>query len=115
MLTVRSPYYGQAGWFIMLHPEKIPSAIERYTKEVLRVLGVLEGVLAKREWLVGEKCTIADISFVPYVSLDPIHAAQRSALMRRIAACRWNSAAFELFKKMNPEIDVERDFSAVTR
>ena len=74
MLTVRSPYYGQAGWFIMLHPEKIPSAIERYTKEVLRVLGVLEGVLAKREWLVGEKCTIADISFVPYVSLDPIHA-----------------------------------------
>lgn len=32
------------------------------------MLGVLEGVLSKRDWLVGGKYTIADISFVPYVS-----------------------------------------------
>ena len=49
-----------------LHPEKIPSAIERYQKEVIRVLGVLESVLSKQEWLVGGKCTIADLSFIPW-------------------------------------------------
>ena len=50
-----------------LHPEKIPSAIERYQKEILRVFRVLDSVLAKQEWLVGGKPTIADLSFVAYV------------------------------------------------
>lgn len=59
-----SPYFGQAGWFMFYHPEKLPSALERYQKEILRVFGVLNGVLATREWLVGGKCTIADLSFV---------------------------------------------------
>ena len=48
------------------HPEQLPSAIERYKKEALRVLQVLDGVLAKQEWLVGGKCTIADLSFIPW-------------------------------------------------
>ena len=48
------------------HPEKIPSAIERYQKETIRVLGVLESVLSKQDWLVGGKCTIADLSFITY-------------------------------------------------
>ena len=60
-----SPYFGQASWFLVYHPEKVPSAIERYSKEIVRVLGVLENVLSKQEWLVGGKCTIADISFIP--------------------------------------------------
>lgn len=50
----------------MLHPEKLPSAIERYNKEVKRVVGVLEGWLAGKEWLVGNKCTFADLSFAPW-------------------------------------------------
>lgn len=61
-----SPYFGQAAWFKMFHGEKIPSAIERYQKEIVRVLSVLESVLSKQEWLVGGKCTIADISFIPW-------------------------------------------------
>ena len=48
------------------HSEQVPSAIERYQKETQRVFSVLDGVLAKQEWLVGGKCTIADISFVPW-------------------------------------------------
>ena len=44
--------------------EKIPSAIERYRKEILRVLGVLESVLSTKEWLVGNKCSVADLSFI---------------------------------------------------
>lgn len=55
----------------MLHFEKLPSAIERYNNEVKRVVGVLEGWLAegggsKRQWLVGDKCTFADLSFVTW-------------------------------------------------
>ena len=52
----------------MLHGEKIPSAIERYGNEVRRVLGVLEECLARNGtgWLVGDKCTYADLVFMPY-------------------------------------------------
>ncbi|OJT15254.1 Glutathione S-transferase 2 [Trametes pubescens] len=62
----QGPYFGQALWFLRQHSEKIPSAIERYQKEVLRIFGVLESVLAKQEWLVGGKCTVADLSFIPW-------------------------------------------------
>ena len=48
------------------HPEKIQSAIERYQKEIVRVFSVLDSVLAKQEWLVGGKPTIADLSFIPW-------------------------------------------------
>ncbi|KAI0659286.1 glutathione S-transferase C-terminal-like protein [Cubamyces menziesii] len=68
----QGPYFGQAVWFMLYHPEKLPSAIERYQKEILRVFGVLESVLSKQEWLVGGKLTIADLSFIPWtgVALD---------------------------------------------
>ena len=54
------------------HPDKVQSVIKRYQDETLRVFGVLDGVLAKQEYLVGDKCTIADIAFVNwnYRALD---------------------------------------------
>ncbi|KAI9640844.1 glutathione S- transferase, nitrogen catabolite repression regulator [Ciborinia camelliae] len=67
-MSGQGPYYGQASWFQHLHPEKIPSAIDRYFNEINRVNGVLEGVLAKKEsqWLVGDKMTFADLAFMPW-------------------------------------------------
>ncbi|KAB8237671.1 glutathione S-transferase family protein [Aspergillus alliaceus] len=62
----QGPYYGQASWFTRFHPERIPSAIERYGNEIRRVTGVLESVLKTREWLVGDKCTYADLCFLPW-------------------------------------------------
>jgi len=62
----QGPYFGQAAWFTNYHPEKIPSAIDRYKRETIRVLTVLESVLSKQEWLVGGKLTIADLSFVTW-------------------------------------------------
>ncbi|EJF60627.1 glutathione S-transferase C-terminal-like protein [Dichomitus squalens LYAD-421 SS1] len=65
----QGPYFGQALWFIRFHPERIPSAIERYQKETLRVFSVLDSVLSKPEnggWLVGGKPTIADLSFITW-------------------------------------------------
>ena len=48
-ISGQGPYYGQAFWFAFWHPEKLPSAIERYKKEMKRVMGVLDGVLAEQE------------------------------------------------------------------
>ena len=76
--TGQGPYFGQAGWFLFLHPEKVPSAVERYRKEILRVYGVLESVLSKQEWLAGGKPTVADISFIPYVLS---HAVPRECVL----------------------------------
>ncbi|KAH9908272.1 glutathione transferase [Xylariomycetidae sp. FL2044] len=62
----QGPYFGQLSWFQRLHPEKLPSVIERYQNEADRILGVLEGHLANRQWLVGDKMTYVDMAWVPY-------------------------------------------------
>ncbi|KAK6599402.1 hypothetical protein QC760_005380 [Botrytis cinerea] len=67
----QGPYYGQAIWFSELHPEKIQSAIDRFANEVRRVTGVLESVLKTREWLVGDKCTYADLCFIAWQRWAP--------------------------------------------
>ncbi|GAA5960083.1 hypothetical protein JCM21900_003430 [Sporobolomyces salmonicolor] len=69
----QGPYFGQAAHFKMFAPEKIPYGIERYAKEVERVLSVLESVLSKQEYLVGGKLTIADLSFITWNNFG-IHA-----------------------------------------
>ena len=66
----QGPYFGQYAWFTRAHPEKVPSAIERYKKEIERVFGVLDGVLAKQEWLVAGKPTVADFAFLQYVFFE---------------------------------------------
>jgi glutathione S-transferase len=53
-------------WFRTFHPEKLPSAIERYDKESLRIIGVIDAHLTKQgtPYLVGDKVTYADLMFV---------------------------------------------------
>lgn len=70
-MSGQGPYFGQASWFLNFHAEKIPSAIDRYRNEVKRVTSVLNTVLAKKEYLVGDKATYADLSFVPWFQLAP--------------------------------------------
>ncbi|KAL8996920.1 MAG: hypothetical protein Q9169_003679 [Polycauliona sp. 2 TL-2023] len=65
-MSGQGPYFGQCGCFNVLHPEKLQSAIERYSNEVKRVLGVLESSLDSKQWLVGDKCIYADLSFVTW-------------------------------------------------
>ncbi|PGH26882.1 hypothetical protein AJ80_01464 [Polytolypa hystricis UAMH7299] len=77
--TGQGPYYGQLAWFKKFHHEQLPSAIERFSNEVVRVTGVLESHLAGQKekyaahgsdsdgpWLVGNKLSYADIAFVPW-------------------------------------------------
>lgn len=66
IIAGQGPYFGQRAWFKLFHSEKLPSAIERYGKEIERVIGVLETALSKKEWLVGDRMTIADLSFIPW-------------------------------------------------
>jgi glutathione S-transferase len=69
-ISGQGPYFGQAGWFAYLHAEKLPSAIERYQTEMKRILGVLETSLeGGKQWLVGDKCTYADLAFAHYNDL----------------------------------------------
>lgn len=64
----QGPYFGQAAHFKMFAPEKVPYAIKRYEDETKRVLSVLEDILATKPsgWLVGDKVTIADLSFITW-------------------------------------------------
>ncbi|WP_417469109.1 glutathione S-transferase family protein [Maricaulis sp.] len=55
------PMMGQANVFYRYMPEKIEIAIKRYQGETARLLGVLDGQLAKHEYLAGEY-SIADIA-----------------------------------------------------
>ena len=60
------PMAGQAHHFRQYAPDPINYAIERYTREVERLYGVLERRLADRDYLAGEY-SIADIACVGWI------------------------------------------------
>lgn len=55
------PMMGQANVFYRYFPEKLPSAIERYQREVRRLFEVLDTRLADHQYLAGDY-SIADIA-----------------------------------------------------
>jgi GSH-dependent disulfide-bond oxidoreductase len=60
------PMAGQAHHFRQYAPEQLPYAIDRYTKEVNRLYGVINKRLADREYLAGAY-SIADMAAWPWV------------------------------------------------
>jgi GST-like protein len=60
------PMLGQLTHFQRYAKEKLPYAIERYTKESERLLGVLDKHLGTREYLAPEY-SLADISLYPWL------------------------------------------------
>ena len=56
------PMMGQANVFFRYFPEKIQPAIDRYQNESRRLFEVLDGQLARTEWLAGPDLSIADIA-----------------------------------------------------
>ena len=63
------PMFGQLGFFHKFAGKAIEDKrpLERYAGESKRLLGVLEGRLAGREWVMGDDYTIADIALFPWV------------------------------------------------
>ena len=60
------PMLGQANHFVRYAPEKIPYAIDRYTKEAKRLLNVLDKELSQHAFLGGDEYSIADMASWPW-------------------------------------------------
>lgn len=63
------PMFGQLGFFHKFAGREIEDKrpLERYRKESIRLLNVLESRLAGRQWIMGDEYTIADISLLGWV------------------------------------------------
>lgn len=63
------PMFGQLGHFYKFAADKIkdPYPTDRYLNETKRLLGVLDGRLAGRSYIMGDEYTIADIATFPWV------------------------------------------------
>ena len=103
------PMSGQYGHFLVYAPEKVPYAIERYTKEVQRLLGVLDRRLAGRAFIAGDDYTIADMAAYPWINAydsAPIDMAPFPEVRRwqaAIAARPATQRAYALSKQVNPD------------
>ena len=103
------PMTGQYGHFNVYAPEKIPYAIDRYTREVQRLLGVLDRRLAGRAFIAGDAYTIADMAAYPWINpyakapldLEPYPDVRRwhAAIAARPATQR----AYALATQVNPD------------
>ncbi len=63
------PMFGQVGFFVKFagkaFEDKRPR--DRYVEEAKRLLGVMDGQLEGREWLIGDDYTVADIATLGWV------------------------------------------------
>ena len=63
------PMFGQLGYFHKFAGREIEDKrpLERYRAESQRLLGVLEGRLNGRDWIMGDDYTVADVSLLGWV------------------------------------------------
>lgn len=61
------PMLGQLGFFAVRAEEKAPLAVERFTQEAGRLLGVMERRLSEAPYLAGSDYSIADIACYPWL------------------------------------------------
>ncbi|HTT41075.1 MAG TPA: glutathione S-transferase N-terminal domain-containing protein [Burkholderiales bacterium] len=66
------PFFGQAHHFLRNAPEPVPYAIQRYTKETLRLYGVMNSHLEHHEYL-ADVYSVADIATYPWVARHEWH------------------------------------------
>jgi len=61
------PMLGQAHHFLIYAPEKIPYAMQRYSKEANRLYGVMDRRLAESKFIACDEYTIADMAIMPWL------------------------------------------------
>jgi GST-like protein len=86
------PMFGQAFHFRSGAPERVPYAVDRYSNEVGRLLGVLDRRLGEAEYLAGSEYTIADIATWPWVKNAP---SQGQNMENYPNVTRWIKAIYE--------------------
>lgn len=67
------PMLGQTHHFVRFAKEKVPYAIDRFTTETQRLYKVLDGHLAKNEYLAGREYSIADMATLPWAARHEWH------------------------------------------
>jgi GST-like protein len=72
------PIFGQVHHFLRAAKEKVPYAIERYSKETQRLYAVLDARLAESEYLAGDY-SVADIATYPWTARHEWHRTDLSA------------------------------------
>ena len=85
------PMMGQANVFYRYFPEKIPAAIARYQNEGRRLFAVLDGQLAKHEYLAGDY-SIADMATWCWVRTAKWSGIETEGLPNLL---RWKAAIAE--------------------
>jgi len=104
------PMLGQAHHFRKYAPEKIPYAIERYTKEAARLYCVLNQRLGESEYLAGDY-SIADIATFPWIRWHDLHG-QKLKDFQNIE--RWYNAIAErpgVKRGMNVPQNIKSDWA----
>jgi GSH-dependent disulfide-bond oxidoreductase len=104
------PMLGQLGFFAVRSKAKAPLAIERFTTEADRLLGVMERRLAEAPYLAGDAYSIADIACYPWTLAatgflkEPLAAtlAEKPALERWLAAVGARPAVAKGMQVPNP-------------
>jgi len=61
------PMLGQAHHFLGYAPEKIPYAMQRYSKEANRLYGVMDRRLGESKFIACDEYTIADMAIMPWL------------------------------------------------
>jgi GST-like protein len=110
------PMAGQANHFRLYAPEKIPYAIDRYTREAGRLYAVLNKRLADRPFVAGDEYTIADMASYPWINPErhgqtfddfPHLARWKADIGGRPATVR----AYALVQQVNPQPPVDTEES----
>ena len=109
------PMFGQAFHFRNYAPEQLPYAIDRYSREAARLIGVLERQLDEREFITGT-LSIADMACYPWtlvsgmLGLDmaayPALTAWQARMAARPGVVR-GMALLEEFRMTSPKLDEE--------
>lgn len=92
------PMFGQLGFFHKFAGREIedPRPRQRYADEAARLLGVLDGRLAGRDWIMGPDYTIADMAAWPWVRGLGFYEAKDLVGYERFANVRaWLDRALE--------------------
>ncbi|RVT94183.1 glutathione S-transferase family protein [Sphingomonas crocodyli] len=69
------PMFGQEVHFTHYAKDKHPYAIDRYSREVARLLRVLDERLGSSEWIGGDEYSIVDMATLPYLRRKLIEEA----------------------------------------
>jgi GST-like protein len=78
-VSALGPMAGQAGYFRVYATKPVPEAIERYTRELHRLYGVLDRRLEGRDYIAGDAYSIADIACYPWIVPHEAHGQNLDA------------------------------------